>query len=276
MLGSMLRQRGGVASGSRRLSSFAESTDKFFPPLFAGSGVANKDKEAIATRFNVMKAAVLGKADTSEIKIKSLPLAEKFVARRLRLQAMRYRDHLVETGKLAEFEKLTGDQFVVQKLALVKDPQFLEDFATGKVGTDSTAYAAMPDWGKEALATMKEDEHKVAEFKSKNPESAENMEAAVAEAIDAQADGGVMPTCSAPRNPNTCLYTIEGTPEYDFQWRFYQQLDLTARTPSFKYTLSAEDKEEAAKYNEKLVDKYKQFLDGASIDVPDNITMFEK
>jgi len=210
MLGSMLRQRGGVASGSRRLSSFAESTDKFFPPLFAGSGVANKDKEAIATRFNVMKAAVLGKADTSEIKIKSLPLAEKFVARRLRLQAMRYRDHLVETGKLAEFEKLTGDQFVVQKLALVKDPQFLEDFATGKVGTDSTAYAAMPDWGKEALATMKEDEHKVAEFKSKNPESAENMEAAVAEAIDAQADGGVMPTCSAPRSKSrgrrACAY----------------------------------------------------------------------
>jgi hypothetical protein len=50
---------------------------------------------------------------------------------------------------------------------------------------------------------------------------------------------------------------------------------MTARTPAFEYMLSEEDKVDAAKYNEKLVDKYKDFLNGKPITVPDKITMFQ-
>jgi hypothetical protein len=155
---------------------------QFFPPLYAGEGAGEKgDKAAFTAQFDKLKAAVLGKAKTSEADIKALSLADKFLARRLRLQALKYRDHLVEVGKFDEFKKLTADQAWSNTTEVVKatDPKFLDNFTAGKVGTDSPAFSALPDWGKEALSQMKADEGFIASFKAKNPESAKNIEAAI-------------------------------------------------------------------------------------------------
>lgn len=304
------------------------SPPQFFPPLFASGGKGLKDdKDSFSIHFERLKAAVLGKADAptmkrvlgegpaglSEADIAGLGLADKFLARRLRLQALKYRDYLVESGQLADFEKMTAEQAWAKKAAAdaVTDASFLDKFAAGKVGKDSPAYAALPEWGKEALEQMKADEGFVTDFKSKNPESAKNIEAAISEATAAQRAGGVMPTCAAPRgtrrhlaasgavrpppqplrarsplpparrgrraraDPSTVLYTIEGTPEYDFQWRFTQQADMIARTPAFEYLLSAEDKAFCEQYNASLVDQYKQFIGDSSITVPEKVKILE-
>lgn len=204
----------------RGLCSNSRARDaQFFPPLFAGDDKGLKaDKESFTIQFERLKAAVLGKADAptmkkvigegpaglSEAEIADLSLADKFLARRLRLQALKYRDYLIESGKLADFEKMTAEQAWSKKAAVdtVKDPSFFDKFTSGKVGTDSPAYAALPDWGKEALDQMKADEGFISDFKSKNPESAKNIEAAIAAATAAQKAGGVLPTCAAPRG--TC------------------------------------------------------------------------
>lgn len=89
--------------------------------------------------------------------------------------------------------------------------------------------------------------------------------------------------CGSPRaacalrctraDPNTCLYTIEGTPEYDFQWRWTQQADMLARTPKFEYLLTAEDKQFCESYNTNLISQYKQFFeDGDKLEIPDKVT----
>lgn len=76
-------------------------------------------------------------------------------------------------------------------------------------------------------------------------------------------------------DPNTCLYTIEGTPEYDFQWRWNQQADMIARAPAFEYLLTAEDKAFCESYNATLVESYRQFFGDSSISVPSKVTIFE-
>ena len=170
---------------------------QFFPPLYAGDDKGIKsDKESFVIQFERLKAAVLGTADAptmkkvigeapaslSEADIADLSLADKFLARRLRLQALKYRDYLVESGKLADFKKMTAEQAWAKKAGVdaIKDASFLDSFAAGKVGTDSPAYAALPAWGKEALEQMKADESFVTDFKSKNPQSAQNIEATIA------------------------------------------------------------------------------------------------
>jgi len=294
----MLRSQGmlrAAASQCRRLSTVAADgtlgAEKFFPPLFATGQKLKDDKEGFTLQFERIKAAVLGKSDSPEVKkavgegavglseadIKDLGLADKFLARRLRLQALKYRDYLVETGKLGEFEKLTAEQAWAKKAEAdkIKDPAFPEAFSQGKVGTDSPAFAALPEWGKEAVLKMKEDEEFISKFTAKNPESAKNIEAAVKEALAAQKKGGIMPTVAQAKDPSTCLYTIEGTPEYDFQWRWTQQADMLARTPAFEYLLTEDDKAFCQEYNSKLADSYRQFLGDAAIPVPDKVTVLE-
>ncbi|KAG8470275.1 hypothetical protein KFE25_008696 [Diacronema lutheri] len=291
--GSLLRQAATLQC--RRLSTLADGTlgaEKFFPPLYAGDDKGIKsDKESFVIQFERLKAAVLGTADAptmkkvigeapaslSEADIADLSLADKFLARRLRLQALKYRDYLVESGKLADFKKMTAEQAWAKKAGVdaIKDASFLDSFAAGKVGTDSPAYAALPAWGKEALEQMKADESFVTDFKSKNPQSAQNIEATIAAATAAQKAGGVLPTCAAPRDPSTVLYTIEGTPEYDFQWRWGQQADMIARAPAFDFMLTEEDKAYCEQYNASLVDQYHQFFGDSSITVPEKVTVLE-
>lgn len=189
---------------------------QFFPSLFGSDdGALKSDKESFTVQFERLKAAVLGKGDSpalkkltgegpaglSEADIADLSLADKFLARRLRLQALKYRDYLVESGKLTDFEKMTVEQAWAKKAEVdaIKNPAFIDHFAAGKVGVDSPAFTSLPEWGKEALSQMKSDEDFIAAFKKSNPESAKNIEAAIAQATAAQKAGGIMPTCSAPK-----------------------------------------------------------------------------
>lgn len=76
-------------------------------------------------------------------------------------------------------------------------------------------------------------------------------------------------------DPSSVLYTIEGTPEYDFQWRWTQQADMIARAPAFEYLLTAEDKAFCEQYNASLVDKYRQFFGDSSISVPEKVKVLD-
>jgi hypothetical protein len=191
-------------------------TAQFFPSLFGSDdGALKSDKESFTLQFERLKAAVLGKGESpamkkltgegpaglSEADIADLSLADKFLARRLRLQALKYRDYLVESGKLTDFEKMSVEQAWAKKAEVdaIKDPAFIDHFAAGKMGTESPAFTSLPEWGKEALSQMKSDEAFISAFKKSNPESAKNIEAAIAQATAAQKAGGIMPTCSAPR-----------------------------------------------------------------------------
>mgnify|MGYP003684025235 CR=1 FL=1 len=79
----------------------------------------------------------------------------------------------------------------------------------------------------------------------------------------------------ARADPSTVLYTIEGTPEYDFQWRWGQQADMIARAPAFDFMLTEEDKAYCEQYNASLVDQYHQFFGDSSITVPEKVTVLE-
>jgi len=291
-LGSSSRVLARAVPCSARLSTVVASEaafgiDSFFTPIYPQDSfsLAQTDKKVFTEVFEMCKAATLGKkvplkkggsaTGLSEADIKGLDLAEQFLARKMRLQALKFRDYLTETGKLDAFEKLTADQAWKEKEAAgqVRGESFLIDFSQGKIDPNAATFASLPEWGKEVLSEMKQDESYVAEFTQANPKSAKNMSDAIDHAMAAQQAGGVVPTVAEAKDPNSCLYTIEGTPEYDFQWRWMQNADMISRTPQFEYQLTAEDKAFCESYNKGLVAQYKQFFEeGDKIEVPDKVT----
>lgn len=125
--------------------------------------------------------AELGGKSLSEGDIKDMDLATKFLARRLRLNAAKYRDALQEAGALKKFEGLTAAAAWEEhkKTTAGATAAFAEDFRHGKVGTDSPAFQALPQWKQEALVSMKEAQEAKAEAAAKSAANSSAISGAV-------------------------------------------------------------------------------------------------